>query len=79
MKVVLHIKNGLGRPSSIFEWSGLDHKPKHLNREIFMQEEGALPLVQLTISFLIGCFEKHNFYFLLFKQLSLKLIDNCRV
>ena len=46
-------------------------------REIFIQGEGALPLVQLSISFLIGCFEKHNFYFLLFKQPSLKLIDNC--
>ena len=28
-------------------------------------------------SFLISCFEKPNFYFLVFQQLSLKLIDNC--
>ena len=47
------------------------------SREIFTQEESALPLVQLSISFLIVCFEKHNFYFLLFKQPILNLIDNC--
>ena len=39
--------------------------------------ESALRFVQLSISFFKSCFEKHNFYFLLFQQLSLKLIDNC--
>ena len=46
-------------------------------REIFIQGEGAFLLVQLPISFLISFFEKQNFNFLLFQQLSLKLIDNC--
>ena len=46
-------------------------------REIYIQGEGALSLVQLAISFLISCFEKNNVWFLLFQQLSLKLIDNC--
>ena len=39
--------------------------------------EGALPIVQLLINFLMSCFEKHDFYFLFFQQLSLKLNDNC--
>ena len=66
-------------PKSEFERShSIEWNRKHaFAREIFIQGEGALPLVQLSISFLIGCFEKHNFYFLLFKQPSLKLIDNC--
>ena len=45
-------------------------------REFFIQGEGALPLVQSSISFLISCFEKHNFYFHLFQQPSLNLMDN---
>ena len=49
---------------------------KCYDREISIQGEGALQLVQLSISFLICCFEKCDFYFLLFLQLSLKLIDN---
>ena len=43
-----------------------------------IQGEGALPLVQLPISFKICCFGKHSLYFLIFQQLSLKLIDNCK-
>ena len=35
-----------------------------------------LPLVQWLISFLISCFEKRHFSYLLFQQLSLELIDN---
>ena len=46
-------------------------------REISTQGEVALPFVQLSISFLISCLEKYDFYFLLFQQLSLKFIDNC--
>ena len=42
-----------------------------LTREIFIQGEGAFPLVQLSISFLISCFEKHSFCFHFFQQLSL--------
>ena len=42
-----------------------------------MQEEGAIPLVQLSISFVISCFEKLDFYFFPFLQLNLKLIDQC--
>ena len=45
--------------------------------EISLQGEGALLLVQLSISFLKCCFEDYNFYFLLFQQLSFELIDNC--
>ena len=39
--------------------------------------EGALPIVQLLINFLMSCFEKHDFSFFFFQQLSLKLNDNC--
>ena len=43
-----------------------------------MQEEGALLDMQLSISLVIGCFEKHVFSFLFFfQQLSLKLIGSC--
>ena len=42
-----------------------------------IQGEGALPLVQSSISILISCFEKQDFYSLVFQQLSFKLIDNC--
>ena len=55
------------------KWMNLYSK----GREIFIQGEAALQLVQLSISFWISCFEKHNFHFLLFQQPSLKLIDNC--
>ena len=50
---------------------------ERFSREIFTQGEKCTTLVQLSISFLIGCLEKHNFYFLLFKQPISKLIDNC--
>ena len=43
-------------------------------REISTQGEGALPLVQLSVSLLISCYEKHDF----FQQLSLKLIDTAQ-
>ena len=51
---------------------------KHPGKEISFKGEGVLPLVQLPISFFIRCIEKHNFYFLLFQQLSLLLIDYCK-
>ena len=47
----------------------------HSNREISLQGEGELPLVQLSISFLISCFDNNGLYFLFFQQLSLKLIQ----
>ena len=34
---------------------------QHLSREMSIQGEGALPLAQLSISFLISCFDKHEF------------------
>ena len=40
--------------------------------------EGSLPHVQLSISLLMNCFEKNGFYFLLFQQLSLKLMPQYR-
>ena len=49
----------------------------HLGREISIQGEGALPLVQWPISFFISCFEKHEFNLIFFQQPSLELIDNC--
>ena len=47
-----------------------------INREISIQGEGALPLAQLLISFLLSCFKTHLLFFL-FQQLSLNLIDSC--
>ena len=49
----------------------------HTGREISIQGEGALPLLQLSIGFKISGFGKHSLYFLPFQQLSLKLIDSC--
>ena len=34
------------------------------------------PPVQLPINFVISCYEKNDFYFLSFQQLTLKLIEN---
>ena len=45
----------------------------HSCREISIKGEGALLVVQSSISFLIIWFGKHDF----FQQLSLELIDNC--
>ena len=42
-----------------------------------MRGEGALLLVQLSISFFISCFEKTQFLISYFQQLSLKFINNC--
>ena len=41
----------------------------YLAKEISIQEEGALPLLQLSISFVIGCFEKHDFFLFLTTEL----------
>ena len=40
----------------------------HSNREISLEGEGALPLVQLSISFLISCFDNNGLYFLFFSS-----------
>ena len=45
----------------------------HSCREISIKGDGALLVVQSSISFLIIWFGKHDF----FQQLSLELIDNC--
>ena len=35
-------------------------------RESSVQGEGALPLMQLSVCFLISCLEKHDLYFIFF-------------
>ena len=39
----------------------------------FCSGEGALPLVQLSISFIMSCFEKHKIYFYFFSTAKLKV------
>ena len=45
------------------------------DREISIGE-GVVLHVQSSNGFVIGCFEKHDFYFIYFQQLSLKLTAN---
>ena len=67
---ILFYQSNIGQAASLwFKWFLVTSC-----REISIQ--GTLPLLQLSISFKISCFEEHSLYVLLFQELSLKLIDN---